>query len=84
MRDVTKTKPSHHRGANKAVEQVKQTWPTTFEGMNLATRIKASAAMPEETKTRLIREIMEHEGKHGTCTKTFMRKMSKQVGPATG
>lgn len=80
IRDVTKTKPSHYRGANQAAVQAKQTWPTTFEGANLATQVKASSSLSEETKARLVREIMEHEGQHGTCTKTFTRKIKKQVG----
>jgi RecJ-like exonuclease len=80
IRDVTKTKPSHYRGTNQAPVQVKQTWPTTFEGANLATQVKMSASLSEETKKRLIREIMDHEGQHGTCTKTFTRKIRKQVG----
>jgi hypothetical protein len=82
MRDVTKTKASHHRGANKVIAEAKQTWPTTFEGANLATQVKACASLSEETKTRLIREIMEHEGSHGTCTQTFARKIRKQVRPS--
>jgi hypothetical protein len=41
--------------------------------------VKASATLSEDTKTRLIRDIIEHEGSHGTCTKTFSRKIRKQV-----
>ena len=79
---MTKTKPSHYRGTSQAVVQPKQTWPATFEGGNLANRVKASANLSEDTKARLIREIIDHESTHGTCTKTFSRKLKKQVGPS--
>lgn len=79
IRDVTKTKASHHRGSNQAVTPAKQTWPTSFEGVALANQVKASAGLSEATKSRLIRDIIEHEASHGTCTKTFSRKIKKQV-----
>lgn len=77
--DVTKTKPSHHRGTNKAAVAEKQTWPTTFEGAQLATQVKECAGLSLETKARLTREIMEHEATHGTCTQTFVKKLRKQL-----
>lgn len=79
LRDVTKTKPSHHR-TEKAVAPEKATWPSTFEGAGLANEVKA-CGLPEETKARLIREIMEYEGSHGKCTQTFIKKVRKQVRP---
>lgn len=79
FRDVTKTKASHHTGSNAAPVVEKQTWPTTFEGDQLAIQVRDSAVCSEETKARLIREIIEHEATHGRCTKTFMRKVRKQV-----
>jgi len=79
MYDVTKTKPSHHRGANAAVKPEKQTWPVTFEGVKLAEEVKACAAFSNDTKTRLTREIMDHEGTHGKCTSTFVKKIRKQL-----
>ncbi len=81
MRDVTKTKPSHHRGAKEKEVAQKATWPTTFEGGALATEIRDSAGCSQETKDRLIREIIEYEGSHGGCTKTFTRKIRKQIRP---
>ena len=80
LRDVTKTKPSHHTGSNTAKVQEKQTWPSTFEGDKLATLVRDSATCSAETKSRLIREIIEYEGSHGRCTQTFTRKIKKQVG----
>lgn len=80
MRDVTKTKASHHRGSNQAAVQVKQTWPTSPGGIALANQVKGSASLSEDGKTRLIRDIIEHEASHGVCTKTFSRKIKKQVG----
>lgn len=80
MRDVTKTKASHHRSANDKKGEPKATWPTTHEGGVLATEVRDSSC-PAETKERLIREILEYEGSHGSCTKTFTRKIRKQIRP---
>ena len=81
MRDVTKTKPSHHRQPNKVAVVEKQQWPATFEGAQLATEVKDSASCSSESKARLIREIIEYEGSHGTCTQTFIKKIRKQIRP---
>ena len=81
FRDVTKTKPAHHRGTNGSVAVVeKQTWPSTTAGASLATDIRDSASCSADTKTRLTREIIEHEASHGLCTQTFLKKIRKQVG----
>ena len=78
---MTKTKPAHHRGTNGSVVAVeKQTWPSTTAGSQLATEIRDSATCTSETKTRLTREIIEHEASHGLCTQTFLKKVRKQVG----
>ncbi len=76
-RDVTKTKPSHHQKPVSAT--VKQTWPTTSEGITVATAIRDSGLITAEVKTRLIQEIMDHEATHGRCTETFLKKMRKHV-----
>lgn len=81
LRDVTKTKPSHHRGPSKNEPEAKQTWPATFEGANLAKEVQASPICTEEVKARLIREIIDYEASHGTCTQTFVKKVRKQVRP---
>lgn len=79
--DVTKTKEAHHRNTNRLGAPVeKQTWPSTAIGAQLATEIKASS-LAEDTKTRLTREIIDHEATHGQVTKTFVKKIRKQVGP---
>lgn len=78
FRDVTKTKPSHYRQANTVKVAEKQTWPSTFEGDKLAKEVQASSC-PDETKARLVREIIDYEASHGTCTKTFTRKVRKQM-----
>jgi len=83
MRDVTKTKASHYRQPNKAQAVVKQQWPVTFEGGQLATEVQNSAACSNETKSRLIREIMDYEGSHGACTQTFIKKVRRQIRPPT-
>lgn len=81
FRDVTKTKEAHHRSTNRiGAPAPKQTWPSTTIGAQLATEIKESS-LAAEAKERLTREIIEHEATHGQCTKTFQRKIRKQVGP---
>lgn len=80
LRDVTKTKPSHFRQPNKTPEaEKKPDWPTTFDGGKLATEVRDSATTSAETKARLIREIIDYEGSHGSCTKTFTQKVRKQL-----
>jgi hypothetical protein len=81
LRDVTKTKPSHFRQPSRTPVAEKQTWPSTFEGGRLATEVRDSAVISEETKARLIREIIDYEGSHGTCTQTFTKKVKKQIRP---
>lgn len=76
-RDVTKTKPSHHKSA--AATAAKQTWPTTAEGSVLAGEVRDSTLVAADAKTRLIQEIMDHENSHGRCTTTFLKKIRKQV-----
>jgi hypothetical protein len=82
FRDVTKTKESHHRPTNRAPVAEKQTWPTTPIGGVLATEIKNSATLTADTKAKLTREIIDHEATHGQVTKTFVKKIRKQIGPA--
>lgn len=79
FRDVTKTKPSHYRQANKAAVEEKQQWPSTFEGDHLAKEVQACPTISEQTKARLVREIIEYEDSHGKCTKTFTTKLRKQL-----
>jgi RecJ-like exonuclease len=87
MRDVTKTKPSHHKAAQPhtpgagqatAVKVAASTEPTTGEGQLLARDVDASALSPEN-KLRLRREIVEFEEVRGACTQTFLRKIRKQL-----
>lgn len=83
FRDVTKTKPSHHRATNvAAAKPEKAIWPSTFEGVRLADEVKASA-LPAEAKLRLTREIIDYEGSHGKCTDTFSKKVRRQLRPAS-
>ncbi len=79
LRDVTKTKPSHHRQPNKVVAAAKQTWPSTYEGGQLANEIKDSSSVSNETKAKLTVEIIEYEASHGQCTQTFIKKVRKQI-----
>ena len=81
--DVTKTKASHHRQSNKAAVVAKAQWPTTPQGMQLATEIRDGSSCTSDVKTRLIQEIMDHEDSHGLCTQTFVKKIRKQVRPRT-
>jgi predicted secreted Zn-dependent protease len=50
--------------------------------MQLAREVNASTALSADAKTRLVAEIMAHEATHGRCTKTFLKKVHKQVRPA--
>jgi hypothetical protein len=79
FRDVTKTKPSHYGQQAKAVPASKQTWPSTFEGGQLAGEVRDCALLSNDTKARLTREIIEHEATHGKCTQTFLKKIRKQL-----
>ena len=77
FRDVTRTKPAP-QVTNRIVRDARPAWPISSTGIQLATLVKNSAHS-EETKARHIREIIEHEETHGTVTKTFMRKLQKQL-----
>ena len=81
MRDVTKTKASHHRPTSKAAAAETPRWPATVEGVQLGNEVGASASLSNETKAKLIREIIEYEGSHGKCTQTFVKKIRKQLRP---
>ena len=83
FRDVTKTKPSHHTQSNvtKAQAVAKPQWPVTFEGGALATQVQASTTMSADTKAKVIREIIDHEASHGSCTQTFLKKVRKLLRP---
>ena len=78
---MTKTKPSHHRQTNRVEVAEKPQWPVTPEGGRLATEVRDSTICTPEVKTRLIREVMEHEASHGVCTQTFIKKVRKQIRP---
>jgi hypothetical protein len=78
--DVTKTKPEHHRPA--AAAQAGPRAPATPQGIQLAREVNACATLSADAKTRLVAEIMNHEETHGRCTKTFLKKVHKQVRPA--
>jgi hypothetical protein len=83
FRDVTKTKPSHYLkgGAKPNTPAPKPDAPTTFEGAQLAKEAHACATLSNETKAKLVREIMEYEVTHGKCTQTFTKKIRKQLRP---
>lgn len=81
--DVTKTKPSHHRGpGGKAEAAKKKQWPDSYEGIRLATEVRDSTSVSVDTKTRLTREIIDYEESHGSCTQTFQKKVRKLLRPA--
>jgi hypothetical protein len=84
MRDVTKTKPSHYAASNKAPVAVKTVWPVTTEGEKLATDVKGCLTFSDALKAKLVQDIIDHEGVHGLCTKTFVKKVRQQLRSATG
>jgi hypothetical protein len=77
FRDVTKTKASHYTQVNKAAI-AKVNAPMTSDGIQLSIEIKSST-LPEDVKSKLIREIVEYETSHNKCTQTFCRKIRKQL-----
>ena len=78
--DVTKTKPSHY--ARAPVQEAKgPKGPITPEGAQLAREVAESTVLPEDAKTRLLAEIINHESTHGRCTQTFIKKVRKQARP---
>ena len=79
--DVTKTKASHHHPTNRAPVAVKDTWPVSPSGISLATEIRDAAGLNADTKAKLIREVIDHEATHGSCTQTFIKKTRKQFRP---
>jgi len=81
--DVTKTKPSHFRKPNTSPTEERSTWPTTHEGNQLAKEVQACPKLSNDTKAKLIREIIDHEDARGTCTKTFLTKIRKQLRAAS-
>ena len=56
----------------------KPQFPTSFEGVKLANETKASG-LDEAVQARIVREIIEYESAHGSCTKTFQQKIRKQL-----
>jgi len=77
FRDVTKTKSSHYSAADATPRGPRV--PVTPEGTQLAAEVSACATLPEDAKTRLFAEIINHESTHGRCTKTFLKKIRKQT-----
>jgi len=78
--DVTKTKPSHYRPAAAVAAGPKT--PVTTEGVQLASEVNASAVLAADAKARLLAEIMQHESRHGRCTRSFIKKIRKQTRAA--
>jgi hypothetical protein len=78
--DVTKTKPSHYAPAAQVAAGPRV--PVTAEAVQLASEVNASPALDGEAKKRLVAEIVAHEASHGRCTRTFLKKVRKQVRPA--
>lgn len=79
-RNVTKTKPSHHKAPGKAIAVKKKTWqPESYEGVQLATEVRDSPSLAQELRERLTRDIIDYEESHGTCTETFQKKVRKQL-----
>ena len=84
FRDVTKTKPSHYAKQANPNEPAaaKPTVPVTGEGIRLATEVRDCDCISDDLKVKLVREIVGHEATHSVCTKTFKKKVRKQLKPA--
>lgn len=81
--DVTKTKPEHYRqqSTQQPAKKKRTDWPETFGGIQLATEVRDSDNCEEALKVKLIREIIEYERSHAQMTKTFTKKIRKQIRP---
>lgn len=80
LRDVTKTKPSHYGPRpTKSAAAEQPSGPSTAEGAKLAAEVGASAALSEDSKAKLVREIVEYEASHGRCTQTFTKKVRRRL-----
>jgi DnaJ-class molecular chaperone len=80
--DVTKTKPSHYRPRNEPqAAKKRKDWPETPSGARLATEVRESESCEEALKAKLIREIIEYERGHAQMTKTFTKKIRRQLRP---
>jgi len=79
LRDVTKTKPSHYRQPTKPRSAETPQGPSSFEGIQLGNEVQASNNISSAAKSKLMLEIVEHEGTHGKCTQTFVKKVRKQL-----
>lgn len=51
----------------------------TPEGVQLALEVGACTVLAEDAKKRLVAEIANHESTHGRCTRTFLKKIRKQI-----
>jgi len=80
--DVTKTKPEHYRPAGVSAAPSGPRVPISSEGIQLARDVNSST-LSADVKAKLIAEIVVHETEHGRCTKTFLKKLRKQVRPAS-
>lgn len=81
--DVTKTKPSHYRQqtAPQAAKKKKKDWPETLSGAHLAKEVQDCPTCEDALKAKLIREIIEYERGHAQMTKTFTKKVRRQLRP---
>jgi hypothetical protein len=83
-RDVTKTKSAQGRqpggaAVDKAKAPVDRSVPHSAEGVKLAAEVQACTTLSGETKNRLVKEIAAYEASHGDCTRTFSKKIRKQI-----
>ena len=51
-----------------------------MDGGKLATDVNASTSCNDVTKAKLVQDIIDHEATHGHCTKTFIKKVRRQIG----
>jgi len=77
--DVTKTKPSHYAPVAQVAAGPKV--PITPEAVQLAGEVNATPGLAEDARKRLVAEIVNHESSHGRLTRTFIKKVRKQIKP---
>lgn len=80
--DATKTKPSHYKNSNGVQKPAVAVGPKSTEGIQLAVEVRDSKVLTAELKAQLILEIAAYEVSHGHCTRTFSKKIRKQLKPS--
>ena len=84
IHDVTKTKPEHYRKSN--IAQGKLTRPQhaiSTKGIELENVIKTCTKLSNDSKKKLIDQVIDFELERGGLTDTFKKKIKKIINNST-